>query len=76
MIAMGAVAPTPIRARKAEALLNGNMLKPELINKAAEMASNEAKPISDFRASAGFRKELVKSLIVKGIQQIREFKSD
>ncbi len=69
-IALGAVAPTPIRAKKAEALLHGNTLKPELIREAAEMAANEAKPISDFRASAGYRRDLVKNLVAKGIKQI------
>jgi carbon-monoxide dehydrogenase medium subunit len=69
-IALGAVAPTPIRAKKAEALLEGRPLTTELIREAAETASGEAKPISDFRASAGYRLELIKSLVVKGIQQI------
>ena len=72
MIALGAVAPTPIRAKKAEALLKGQELKPDLIYKAAEAASKEAKPITDFRATAGYRQDLVKSLVVKGIQQILE----
>jgi carbon-monoxide dehydrogenase medium subunit len=74
MIALGAVAPRPIRAKKAEALLNANRLTPELIQEAAEAASNEATPISDFRASAGYRQDLVKNLIIKGIQQILESK--
>jgi carbon-monoxide dehydrogenase medium subunit len=76
MIALGAVAPTPIRAKKAEELLNGKMLTSELIQKAAEMASKEAKPISDFRASAGYRKELVKSLVAEGIRQTLESSSN
>lgn len=70
MIALGAVAPRPIRAKKAEALLNANRLTPELIQEAAEVASDEATPISDFRASAGYRRELVKNLVAKGIDQI------
>jgi carbon-monoxide dehydrogenase medium subunit len=70
MIAMGAVAPRPIRAKKAEALLNGNKLKSETIQKAAEAAANEATPITDFRASAGYRKDLVKNLVARGIHQI------
>ena len=74
MIALGAVAPRPIRAKKAEAQLNANRLTPELIQEAAEAASNEATPISDFRASAGYRQDLVKNLIIKGIQQILESK--
>lgn len=72
MIAMGAVAPTPIRAGKAETLLNGKTLKPDLIDEAAQLASDEAKPISDFRASAGYRKELVRNLVARGINQILE----
>jgi carbon-monoxide dehydrogenase medium subunit len=70
MIALGAVAPTPMRARKAEMLLNGKTLTPELIDESAQMASSEASPISDFRASADYRRELVKSLVVKGIQHL------
>ncbi len=69
-IALGAVAPTPIRARQAEGLLSGNALGPDSIDKAAELASSETDPISDFRASAGYRKELVKTLVVRGINTI------
>ena len=71
-IAMGAVAPTPIRAGKAEALLNGKTLKPDLIDEAAQLASDEAKPITDFRASAAYRKELVRNLVARGINLILE----
>ena len=72
MIALGAVAPRPIRAKKAEALLNGNKLNPETIQEAAAAAASEATPITDFRASSGYRKDLVKNLIVKGIHEILE----
>ncbi|HEA66482.1 MAG TPA: xanthine dehydrogenase family protein subunit M [Desulfobacterales bacterium] len=70
MIALGAVAPTPIRAKGAEALLNGNRLKAGSIGKVAQAAADEARPISDFRASAGYRRDLVRSLVFKGINQI------
>jgi len=69
-IALGAVAPKPIRARQAEGLLNGNALSPDSINKAAELASSESDPISDFRASSGYRRELVKTLVARGINTI------
>lgn len=72
MIALGAAAPRPIRAKKAEALLNGNELNPAAIQKAAAAAANETNPITDFRASAGYRKDLVKNLVAKGIHQICE----
>jgi carbon-monoxide dehydrogenase medium subunit len=72
MIALGAVAPVPIRAEKAETLLNGNELNPAVIQKAAETAANETTPITDFRASAAYRRDLVKNLVAKGIHQILE----
>ena len=67
---MGAVAPTPIRAKQAENLLTGKILSPELIDRAAEMASLETRPISDFRASANYRKALVKTIVARGIKSI------
>jgi carbon-monoxide dehydrogenase medium subunit len=69
-IAMGAVAPTPIRAKQAENLLAGKILSPELIDRATEMASLETQPISDFRASANYRKALVKTIVARGIKSI------
>jgi len=71
-IALGAVAPTPIRAKNAEALVKEKILTSELIRDVAETASSEAKPISDFRASSDYRRELVKSLVAKGIHQLIE----
>ena len=61
-IVLGAVAPTPLRARKAEKALKGQAPTPELIDKAAEMAAEEARPIDDVRASAGYRRDLVRVL--------------
>ncbi len=61
-IALGAVAPTVIRAEKAEALLDGKAPDANLIAEAADMAVSEAKPIDDFRASADYRRELIRTL--------------
>jgi carbon-monoxide dehydrogenase medium subunit len=58
-IVLGAVAPTPIRARKAEAILEGRILTGELATSAGEMAAQEAKPISDVRSSADYRRAMV-----------------
>jgi len=60
-IALGAVAPTVIRAVKAEELLNGNAPSDDLFADAAEMAQSEAKPIDDFRASASYRRDLIRA---------------
>lgn len=61
-IALGAVAPTVVRAEKAEALLDGKIPEPSLIAEAANIAVTETKPIDDFRASADYRRELVRAL--------------
>lgn len=69
-IVLGAVAPTPIRAREAEKIIKGNKLDDALIEKCAKTASDESKPITDVRASAEYRKEMVKVLVRKAIKTI------
>ena len=71
-IAMGAVAPVPMRAKKAEAALRGKQLSDDLIENAAVIASEESKPIDDIRSSAEYRKEMVKVLTKQAIKQSLE----
>src|SRR5438445_9102671 len=59
-IAWWAVSPTPIRTRKAEALLLNQEITASLAERAGEEASNECKPISDVRSCAAYRKEVVR----------------
>lgn len=59
-IALGAVAPTPIRAGKAEVALEGKTASESLFAQAAETAASEASPIDDIRGSAEFRRHLVR----------------
>lgn len=61
-IALGAVAPTPIRATRAEAALQGHRLSIELIEHAARIAAEESRPITDVRGTAEFRRHLVQAL--------------
>ncbi len=58
-ICLGAVAPTVIRATEAEQALSGQAPAEELFARAAELAQAAARPISDVRGSAEFRRYLV-----------------
>jgi CO/xanthine dehydrogenase FAD-binding subunit len=69
-IALGAVAPTPIRAKKAESILKDKRVTPELIGECAEAAVEETKPISDIRASADYRKKMVHFLVKKMVSDL------
>jgi carbon-monoxide dehydrogenase medium subunit len=62
-IALGSVAPTVIRATKAEEVLKGQRIDESLLGRASEAAAEEAKPISDIRSTAAYRKHMVKVLV-------------
>ena len=68
-IVLGAVAPTPVRANMAEAVIKGKKGKNELVQEAAETAAEEARPISDVRCSADYRQEMVKVLTRRALVQ-------
>jgi carbon-monoxide dehydrogenase medium subunit len=61
-IALAAVAPVPLRATAAEQALEGHAVTPERIAQAADLAVEAARPISDQRGSADFRRHLVRVL--------------
>ena len=61
-LVMGSVYPRPLLSKDVPALLLGQKLNDQLIEKAAEAAQGEAKPIDDIRASAEYRREIVKVL--------------
>ncbi|MBU2646517.1 xanthine dehydrogenase family protein subunit M [bacterium] len=70
-IALGAVAPTPVRAVATEALIAGKKLS-ELDFKTIEsLVRTEASPISDVRASAAYRSEMVSTLTTRAIENLR-----
>jgi len=68
-LALGAVAPTPIRARKAEAFLIGRPVSEEAMSQAGRIAADESRPIDDFRASAQYRRELVTVLARRVLEE-------
>lgn len=68
-ISYGAVAPTPIRLKETEAMLNGKTLSEALIAQACDKAAAEVKPISDLRASEGYRREMVKIMLKNALKE-------
>lgn len=71
-VALCAVAPTPIRVREAEAVLATEGLTDAAIAQAAELASAAARPISDVRAAAAYRREMVGVLVRRGLEALRD----
>jgi carbon-monoxide dehydrogenase medium subunit len=66
-IALGAVAPTPIRVTSAEKLLEGRVFSLEAARESAALAARLCEPISDIRASAEYRREMVRELCEQGL---------
>lgn len=57
-VAFGSSAPTPLRGRRAEAVLEGQRPTPEVVDRAARAAAEEVSPISDIRGSERYRRAL------------------
>lgn len=70
-IALGAVAPTPIRLRKTEEFIIGKEITDELIAQAEEIAATEVSPIDDIRASKEYRIEMARVIVRRGLKEIR-----
>jgi carbon-monoxide dehydrogenase medium subunit len=74
-IVLGAVAPTAVRAKKAESILIGAILGSASIEEAANAAAEESEPISDVRATAWYRKKMVavatRRAIALALEQIK-----
>lgn len=68
-IALGAVAPTPIVAARAAALIDGHAPSDELFEQAGVLCAQDALPISDVRGSADYRKELVGVLARRALHE-------
>lgn len=70
-VALCAVAPTPLRVRDAEAALVEGGLTDGAIVRAAELAMAAALPISDVRATAEYRREMIATLVRRGLERLR-----
>ena len=68
-IVLGAVAPTFIRSNEAEEFLVSQKVTLSAAEKAAELAAGGCRPITDVRASAEYRRDLVRVLTKRGIME-------
>ena len=67
---LGAVAPTPLRAQRAEEELLAGPLTAERIDRAAKLAAEESKPIDDVRGSAWYRRRMVEVMTRRGLESL------
>ena len=68
-IALGSVGATPVRAKEAEAVLRGQPVKTEAIREAAEKAKQAVDPISDFRGSAAYKREMAGVFVRRALEK-------
>jgi aerobic carbon-monoxide dehydrogenase medium subunit len=71
-VVLGCVGPTPVRARKAEALLAGKNITPDSAEQAGALASQECNPSSDLRGSEEYKRAIVRTLVKRALIQARE----
>jgi carbon-monoxide dehydrogenase medium subunit len=68
-IALGGVAPTPIRARRVEGAFKGQSLDRDKIAELSGMVTAEIRPITDVRGSAEYRRQVSAALLAKAVRQ-------
>jgi carbon-monoxide dehydrogenase medium subunit len=71
-IACGGVSDRPVRAPGAERALVGQQLGPDLMRAAAETASQELDPIGDIHGSADYRRDLIRVMTRRALEQATE----
>lgn len=74
-IALGSVAPVPIRLTQTERVLNGKALDPAQMELAGRTAASEIRPISDVRSTAEYRAAVVRNLIREFLRMLVESRS-
>jgi len=71
-ITLGAVTPTIVHAPEAETYLAGKKLSDDALAEAARLAMQASRPIDDIRASAAYRKEMVRVATLRGLRSLRD----
>ena len=72
-VAYGSVAPVPLRGRQAESVLVGQLLSREVVDRCVMAAGEEISPITDVRAGAGYRREIVGVLLRRMLENAAGF---
>jgi carbon-monoxide dehydrogenase medium subunit len=74
-LAVGAVAPVPLRLRSVEKLIAGEEIGPELLDRVSQMVEQEVSPITDVRSTEEYRRimsgVLIKRAIVQAMESVR-----
>lgn len=66
------VGPTPIKAKRAEAALQGKRLDEATIKQVAQLAAEESQPTADFRGSTEYKRDLVRVLTARALRKALE----
>ena len=69
-VALGAVAPTPIRAVAVEAVLQGQQVTPEAVRAAAEAVADQVDPLTDFRGSDDYKRDMAVVFTRRALEQV------
>lgn len=75
-LAVGAATPIPSRLPRAEALLRGQTVTPELAAQVADAVAQDIDPVTDLRGSAEFRREMVRVVAQRTVGELFELKLD
>ena len=71
-LALGAVAPTPLRVRAAESLIEGQRPEEEALRSAAAAVKGEVDPVSDIRGSAEYKRDMSEVFVYRALRQAVE----
>jgi len=71
-LALNSVAPTIMRAKRAEEIMRSKKISDKLISEMAEVAATEVDPIDDNRGSAEYKREMVKVFVRRAVQEALE----
>ena len=69
-VALGAVAPTPIRATAVEAALQGQQVTPDAVRAAADAVADQVDPLTDFRGSDDYKRDMAVVFTRRALEQV------